>query len=1443
MLHKYPAHNSLLPFYLAWQVDSKGSQYNVNFSYQLPDKAAIDCLIENLQKLIALKPYLRQTFHLENSRLMASIYDHLPAQVKFFTSTTADFDSLEKQLINEPHNLDTHSAIKLNIIHLTDCNHYVALFNVHHIIMDGPTLDRFMVDLNRLIADETIAPQTAEGYICRVAQESSLQEENIGTAMPDYMSEINNITHQINFPAVTKKTVWYYTDILPDAVMQKLTSCSRRYDISTYNLLLLAWEIFTAKLFNQNLALVKYPVNIRTDKSIDGCFLNTVIAPLTLTRQDTYLSLLNSWQDKIITFKRAAKILFSNQLEVGLIPNFTNAGVANDVLVIKGKPYSPKNFAQIAHANLNIRYRQQAGKCYFTCDIYAELFPEYVSASLLSRFFNYLDKLLSDPSAPLSHFDLTFTEERQTILYTFNETQISSPKDHTLVDLFEEQARKTPDNIAVVFKQTQLTYAQLNEQANQLAHYLCHHCQIKPDDLIALILDRTEYLLIGILGVLKSGAAYVPIDPSYPSERINYILKDTKAKIVVLNEMHRSKLNQKSHDFLLKREFLLENRRVIALDNPETRLSLTKHIQTNPVKRNNHRNLAYVIYTSGTTGYPKGVMIEHQSCVDFILNFSKKYFNDQKTISTLSTTNYVFDIFGLEYLLPLLSGGAVELLEVFENTHRRPEIDLSKYDFLQLTPSKVDPFLHVYTLVGNKQREPKLLKLLIGGEVLTKKVIEQIRSQEKLINVKFEIINLYGPTETTIWSLGKTINQYEINIGTPLLNEQAYVLDDNQCLLPIGMIGELHIGGMGVARGYQNELTSEKFIPNPFQASQRLYKTGDLVRWLPDGNLEFIGRKDFQVKIRGYRIELGEIEAKLTEHPEIDRAVVAEKHSDSLNKYLVAYYESTKKMDESKLSDYLATHLPEYMIPSVFIHIKKWPLTINGKLDRNALANPSFIDNHNYVPPNNEQEQLICLAFAKVLGLKKVGIKDDFFRLGGSSIKAITLVINLQNNFNINITDIFNFKTPENIAKNVITQKNSLLQHFEKIKLEYRNKKNNDIIDRTLQDKRQKYIASIGQLPVHYHQKSLTNILLTGATGFLGCNLLNQLLTLTNYNIFLLVRSPSKNEAFDRLNKKFQFYFDRKLDQFRETRLFVLAADLEKQNLDLSEIDYQMLTKKIDSIIHSAALIKHYGEYDKFYNANVQATINLLELCKLTQLKDFHYISTLSVLDQGYIPNYDQYVFTEDDTANTLEGRSNLYVTSKYQGEQATIHYRRHGVSSNIYRVGNLAYIANNNRIQENIDENGFFNRLKCLLMLGIIPEEINLEQMSAVDLTAQAIIKLFDKQELHNQIYHVFNPTFCNLAKSLSQTNSAPIQLVSMERFIDTIINLLNNPAYQKIIEKYLLHQGWLNESHTQSTIIRILQDRTHAVLQQLGFHWEPIGHEIFRKYTETELESAATV
>ncbi|MDN5898194.1 MAG: AMP-binding protein, partial [Psychrobacter sp.] len=684
---------------------------------------------------------------------------------------------------------------------------------------------------------------------------------------------------------------------------------------------------------------------------------------------------------------------------------------------------------------------------------------------------------------------------------------------------------------------------------------------------------------------------------------------------------------------------------MMLIDSESTMEQISKQSVQNIITADTDSSLAYVIYTSGTTGIPKGVMIEHKNVINTLNALEQVYAKPDgfdAPLKITAFTSYAFDVSVSEFLMPLLHGDELHLLS---NQLRQDILLTSKYlndnqiNYVYLPPILLAALPRI--------KYPSLLGIIYAGEACDKETA-------LYWSHKTNLYNYYGPTEATIYTTGMQLIHGESHlIGVPIQNTKAYILNKQMNLQPIGVSGELYVGGLGLAKGYLNQshLTAEKFIANPFQASQEkemginhlIYKTGDLARWTESGYIEYLGRNDFQVKIRGYRIELGEIEATLKKYPEIKQSVVIVKKLDdndaniSSKQYLAGYYVSDNLISSEILNEYLSLHLPNYMRPNILIHLTELPATPNGKLDKAQLPNPEFTNHETYIAPTNRREKIICAAFSNILSINKISIDDDFFSLGGNSIMAISLVSALQDSFNIGVTEIFSLKTPRKIARQVTIVKNNFAAHLEQIATEIEQHALAVEYNAMLQKKVDDYRQGIKSTTVNDNKLPISNVLLTGATGFLGCNLLNELLTFTDYSIFMIVRADSDKQAFERVNQKYADYFENSLDTYLNARIFVFCGDIEQPKLGMSDLSYDELKEQIDSIIHCAALTKHYGEYEVFYEANVQATIYLLELARLTRLKCFNYVSTISVLDLEPIPNCSQYVFTEDDNGDNIE--------------------------------------------------------------------------------------------------------------------------------------------------------------------------------------------------------------
>jgi amino acid adenylation domain-containing protein/non-ribosomal peptide synthase protein (TIGR01720 family) len=612
----------------------------------------------------------------------------------------------------------------------------------------------------------------------------------------------------------------------------------------------------------------------------------------------------------------------------------------------------------------------------------ASLFNQEDIQTLGLEFKALLQSVIKNPKTAIDKLNILSPQEREQLLIKFNQTEPVLSPDQCLHHWFEAQANKTPNAIAVIFEDEQLTYQELNNQADQIANHL-KSLAVKPETIIALCVERSLAIVTGILGILKAGAAYLPLEPNLPSEALRFRLQDAQVSLVLTQKHLQEKIE-------LDVAATQNKIPIICLDNDLQ--STLKPSNLYPPKAN---NLAYIIYTSGSTGKPKGVAIEHRQIVNYLSGVLGKL-NIPEAASFATVSTFAADLGNTSIFGALCTGGCLHIVAESKTTD---PIALANYfsqhqiDCLKIVPS------HLSALLTSANVE-KLLprqRLILGGEASSWELVDKVHK----LAPDCQIFNHYGPTETTVGVLIHQIDPIRANsrlplLGNPLPNTQIYILDKHQQPVPIGVAGEIYIGGSNVARGYINqpELTADKFIPNPLKnpVGAKLYKTGDKARYIPDGSIEFLGRIDNQIKLHGYRIELEEIETILCQHPQVRDATVIVKENSS-HKYLVAYFVSESEISQ-ELPNFLSNKLPQYMLPSHFIKLKTLPLTSNGKIDRNSLPSPETINSQSsaFVAPLNPVQTALAKIWAELLGQEKVGIYDNFFELGGDSIISIQAI-------------------------------------------------------------------------------------------------------------------------------------------------------------------------------------------------------------------------------------------------------------------------------------------------------------------------------------------------------------------------------------------------------------------------------------------------------------------
>lgn len=1068
------------------------------------------------------------------------------------------------------------------------------------------------------------------------------------------------------------------------------------------------------------------------------------------------------------------------------------------------------NGHQIESLVINLNDRENDGRLIVDYDYLTDLFYATEIEFIHQHVINLLWHALDNPQKSIFKLEMLSEKEKQKILYKFNNTKADFPQDKTIPQLFYEQAAKTPDRTAIISGDSSLTYKELDELTDKLGSIL-RGKGVRNNSVVGLMLERSLEMVIGIMGILKAGGAYLPISPDYPKDRIKYMLEDCRAQVLLTRgcSFESDIFNVEVLDLADKNIYAGEKADLELISLPA--------------------DLAYIIYTSGSTGNPKGVMIEHRSLVNR-LNWMQKEYPLTEDSVILQKTPFTFDVSVWELLWWSLTGAKVCMLE--PEGEKDPEVIIEAIRKHQVTtihfvPSMLGIFLKFLAGYENLDALSSLKQVFASGEALS---LQHVSNFNSLLHEAYrtQLYNLYGPTEAAIdvsyYNCSPIVELNSVPIGRPIDNIQLYILDKHYNLLPIGIPGELFIGGVGVARGYINkpDLTAEKFIPNPFNKEERLYKTGDLARWYSEGDIEYLGRLDHQLKIRGFRIELGEIEKRMLTHPEIrETVVVGIQHSDKRS--LCAYYVSDRDIPIRSIKKFLAAALPGYMIPAFFISMDKFPLSPNGKLDSKALPLPVASDNEvTYAPPRNDIEKEFVQAFQEALSIDlqnnlKIGIDDNLFDLGGDSLTVLMVYSRVYyHNWGITTADFYEYPTIRELAEKI-------LHHDPKTE-------NNPT--EALED----YISAIE--PINHEisvleERQVGHVLLTGVTGFLGSHILSELLDNTKCVVSCLIRGKDKTDIKNRLNKILSFYFGDKYESLIGKRVFCLKGDVSAKKFGLNKQEYEDLGSDVDTIIHSAALVKYFGDYSQIEKVNVMGTQEVIDFAVRYNVK-LNHISTVSVTGNYLVDNKNDASFTENDLFVGQNYLSNIYVRSKFEAERCVLKAAKNGLRSTIFRMGNLTGRHSDGSFQQNIQENAFYNAIGSIIKLKMISSSLLEEEIefSPVDLCAKAVINIIKTQQSDNRIFHIFNNHTVKIVNLLIILKNLGIKISAKSQ--EEINQLINKGAHDKAIREalpgiivYLKESGEL----AHSARINISSEFSSRYLSKTGFEWPIIDEDYIFK------------
>jgi amino acid adenylation domain-containing protein len=1035
--------------YILQRLDPANTGYNLTFTVLSEGNIDGKKFDQTFRKLINRHEILRASFEMAAEKPVQRIYDEVDFEIQFFDLTTGEkrretegktssyLSSAIRHLLSEfirPFDLGQSPLMRIGLIKTTSTR-YIFMLDIHHIVFDGTSINIFFEELMALYRGKEL-PALQIQYKDYWEWQNRHEDKGIKKRQEDYWMDVFtgevpviNLPNDYPRPPVQSFEGDRFNFVIGKKETDVLRAVAKEEEVTLFMVLLAVINVLLMKLSGQEDIVIGTPVSGRRHQDsgkIVGMFINTLALRNCPENQKIFREFLGEIKECTLNALFNQDYPFEDLVEkvqarrdVGRNPlfdvmfilhNYASPARGVQELEVEGlklEPYgADSNTSMFDMTFSGVEFERTL---MFSVEYCTKLFKKETIERFTGYFYRIISSCREVLEKKLSDIDILPGKEKSQLLHQFNNTETKYPKDKTIHELFREQVERTPDHVALVgvhethekrerndnmSHMSYMSYQKLNKLSNQLAHLLKEK-GVKPGTIAAIMVKRTIRMVVGLLGILKAGGTYLPLDPEYPEARIKYIIEKSGTPVLVTQK----NLINKFKDMVFTGEMIDVFDEYLYREIPGKKID-------NRARQSSTMASAYVIYTSGSTGNPKGVMVRHKNVVNFIAGMTSVIdFSPGKSILALTTIS--FDIFFLETLLPVTGGMRVVIAD--EARQKDPRL-LEKIilhqqvNMLQLTPSRLQLML---TFKDDMQYLNCVQELIVGGEAFPVHLFEQVK--EKFPG---KIYNVYGPTETTIWSTGKDLTQCgpgELTIGSPIANTRVTIVDWHDRIQPLGVAGELLIGGDGVAAGYLNnvELTAERFInyklqiqDNPgYYRSYKTYITGDLARWLANGEIEFLGRLDHQVKIRGFRIEVEEIEEQLMGHEGIKEVVVTARAVKEGDNYLAAYIVpifpgKEKEFDVGQLRDYLVRQLPHYMIPSYFIFLENIPLTPNGKINRQALpardqSRPQL--STNYAAPGSDQEKMVAQLWTSVLNVDKVGIYDNFFDLGGNSLKLIQL--------------------------------------------------------------------------------------------------------------------------------------------------------------------------------------------------------------------------------------------------------------------------------------------------------------------------------------------------------------------------------------------------------------------------------------------------------------------
>lgn len=1395
----YPLTQSQMGVYYECAKDPNTLKYNIPFALKFSREIDVQRLVDAIRSIVNNHPYIKTHLFMKAQTVRQRRNDEAEVNIELITGTESKLKKFKNDFV-KPFQLFTGPLYRVCVYLTPESVNLLADF--HHIIFDGASVDIFLKQLQEIYSGNEIGSESFSSFEMALQEQEIENTEKYKKAKAYFTENISRCDEATVLPPDISgnESEGKLCEESVQIESAKVISICKENGITPSNFFLAVVSYCISRFTNSKDILISTISNGRTDTRYDknfGMLVKTL--PLVLnvnTEIDVRSHLLNAQESLFTTLsnecypftKVSEQFRFSPQLmyayQSGVVNEFKLDYKVYKIETLELKKPKFKLSIHIEDIENDYKIAVQYNDALYSKK-YIQTFSE--CCQIVAESF------VSDINKSLSTISLLSVKQKR-LIDSFNQTK-GKVVNEILHSMFEQIVNMNKNKIALIADKERLSYNELNQRANSIAWSLIDK-GLNPEDRVGFILTRDSRLIATMLGIIKAGGAYIPIDPQYPPERVQHVITDSKAKFIICD-----KTNSNITDF----------------DNKLDVDSLLTHQKSNnPNIEIKPDNLCYLIYTSGSTGVPKGVMLTHKGITNYVTNHPKNrhvYELVKNCHTMLSITTVSFDMFLKESFTSLMNGLTLVFANEDETQNPLKLAELfnsSKADAFNATPSRMSQYLQSIEL---QQAISKCNVIMAGGEAYPITLYNKLRQLSKAI-----LINTYGPTEITVSSNAKILTDDKITIGAPLLNVQEYVMDADANPLPIGVTGELFIGGNGLARGYWDnpEKTDEKFV---VVNNERLYKTGDYAKWTDKGEIVILGRTDNQIKLRGLRIELGEIESAIASYPDIMNSVVTIKKIQN-NDHICAYYTSKSEIKIEALREFLSKKLTKYMVPTAYMQLKEIPTTPNGKTDIKALPVPMLMAQNDYIPPKNEIEKTFCNIYQSILGISKVGAIDSFFDLGGTSLQVTQVTIDAMNaGYEISYGDIFTNPTPREIAQLLIKRETAIINK-PVIEFTVKNKNLSASIDEILQ---QNTVDNFDKAEL----RPIGNLLLTGATGFLGIHILKSFLEKESGVVYCLMRKGRQESLEKRLKGLLVYYFDNSFDELFNTRIFTVEGDIT--NIE----DFNKLhSYPIDTVINCAANVKHYAADDQINRINVMGVKNGIDFsfkkaCRYIQ------ISTTSVAGlsiENVPPENSKF---DEQTLYIGQNMENKYINSKFEAEKLVLTAVSKGLDAKIMRVGNLMARNRDGEFQINFNTNGFVNRLKAYCAIGSISYKAMSQatELAPIDSTAEAILKLATSPS-KCCLFHPYNYHYIYIGDIIRIMNKEGL-----------IIDTVNEECFQKAFaeamkdKKRAVHLAgiiaYLNMGNGKRVAtIHTINDYTAQILYRYKFQWPITSDDYLEKF-----------